>query len=106
MCLSETKTALGKSTFQRNNNFRIKKKIDQYSNLVGSASKVASASYVKPGVTMVCTYGNWTSMIYEKGQDDEGMGRWSYNIKVAGKKILSLLLYADIGVVRGKNCHL
>ena len=101
MCLSETQTAWEKALVRETIISELKKN-DNHSSLIGSTSRVTSASFVKPGGTMVCTDGNWTSRIYEKGQDAEGMGRWSY-IKVAGKKNTKLTIICGYRCCKGQK---
>ena len=76
-CFSETQSKWESATIRGIVSKMFKRK-DAYSTLTCSSSTTWSASYVKPGGTMLSVDGNWSSRISKRGQDSHGMGRWSY----------------------------
>ena len=104
MCLAETQTAWEVPTIKKSVMKEIRRQ-DQYGACVGSSSKVASASVVKPGGSAMIWDGNWGRKIIEKGEDPYKLGRWTY-IKIKGRnnyKLSIFTVYRCCKVTNHKN---
>jgi hypothetical protein len=64
-----------------------------YSRSIYSESNLLFETPYKPGGTMTTVTGKWQSRVTEMGQDDKGLGRWSY-VRLRSKKTTLMIMTA------------
>jgi hypothetical protein len=73
---TEINTTFRGASFQKWNS--ITRKTFQHSRMMISESDIIYEQPYKPGGTLTAVVGKWQSHISERGNDESGLGRWSY----------------------------
>ena len=93
-CLAGTDAAWDHRAVRKATQGVVKKRMGRCAGMVTSTSGVYSASNVKFGGTAICLDNMWATRM-KQGEDDSGLGRWSYAELEGrkGKKVLIVTAY-------------